>query len=159
MKQAKKIWNGVNVKIRDFLASLCFSGPSFLGMLIFFVAPFCVVIYYSFIAGALDNSFVGLKNYIAVWNNGAFQIAVKNTAVFSGLSVPLAVVLALVLALMHSRVAGSLSLERRGQRVSLGLRREGHRLVKVRLLHGGHRFALSLEEPRLQHDFIHGRAQ
>lgn len=100
MKQAKKIWNGVNVKIRDFLASLCFSGPSFLGMLMFFVAPFCVVIYYSFIAGALDHSFVGLKNYIAVWNNGAFQIAVKNTAVFSGLSVPLAVVLALALALM-----------------------------------------------------------
>ena len=100
MKQAKKIWNGVNVKIRDFLASLCFSGPSFLGMLMFFVATFCVVIYYSFIAGALDHSFVGLKNYIAVWNNGAFQIAVKNTAVFSGLSVPLAVVLALVLALM-----------------------------------------------------------
>ena len=95
MKQAKKIWNGVNVKIRDFLASLCFSGPSFLGMLMFFVAPFCVVIYYSFIAGALDHSFVGLKNYINVWNNGAFQIAVKNTAVFSGLSVPLAVVLAL----------------------------------------------------------------
>ena len=88
------------MKIRDFLASLCFSGPSFLGMLIFFVAPFCVVIYYSFIAGALDHSFVGLKNYINVWNNGAFQIAVKNTAVFSGLSVPLAVVLALVLALM-----------------------------------------------------------
>ena len=100
MKQAKKIWNGVNVKIRDFLASLCFSGPSFLGMLMFFVAPFCVVIYYSFIAGALDHSFVGLKNYINVWNNGAFRIAVKNTAVFSGLSVPLAVVLALVLALM-----------------------------------------------------------
>ena len=89
MKQAKKIWNGVNVKIRDFLASLCFSGPSFLGMLMFFVAPFCVVIYYSFIAGALDHSFVGLKNYINVWNNGAFRIAV-----------PLAVVLALVLALM-----------------------------------------------------------
>ena len=100
MKQAKKIWNGVNVKIRDFLASLCFSGPSFLGMLIFFVAPFCVVIYYSFIAGALDHSFVGLKNYINVWNNGAFRIAVKNTAVFSGLSVPLAVVLAVALALM-----------------------------------------------------------
>ena len=80
MKQAKKIWNGVNVKIRDFLASLCFSGPSFLGMLIFFVAPFCVVIYYSFIAGALDHSFVGLKNYINVWNNGAFRIAVKTGA-------------------------------------------------------------------------------
>ena len=100
MKQTKKIISGANAKIRDFLASLCFSGPSFLGMLMFFVAPFCVVIYYSFIAGALDHSFVGLKNYLNVWNNGAFQIAVKNTAVFSGLSVPLAVVLALVLALM-----------------------------------------------------------
>ena len=100
MKQTKKFINVANAKIRDFLASLCFSGPSFLGMLIFFVAPFCVVIYYSFIAGALDHSFVGLKNYINVWNNGAFQIAVKNTAVFSGLYVPLAVVLALVLALM-----------------------------------------------------------
>ena len=91
MKQTKKFITAANAKLRDFLASLCFSGPSFLGMLIFFVAPFCVVIYYSFIAGALDHSFVGLKNYINVWNNGAFQIAVKNTAVFSGLSVPLAV--------------------------------------------------------------------
>ena len=97
---AKTLWKNMNLKVRDFLNSMCFSGPSFLGMLIFYVVPFGVVIYYSFIAGALDHSFVGLKNYIAVWNNGAFQIAVKNTAVFSGLSVPLAVVLALVLALM-----------------------------------------------------------
>ena len=100
MKQAKKIWNGVNVKIRDFLASLCFSGPSFLGMLMFFVAPFCVVIYYSFTVGLTDHSFAGLKNYINVWQNGAFKIAVKNTFTFTGLSVPLAVVLSLGLALL-----------------------------------------------------------
>ena len=50
MKQTKKFITAANAKLRDFLASLCFSGPSFLGMLIFFVAPFCVVIYYSFIA-------------------------------------------------------------------------------------------------------------
>ena len=175
MKQAKKIWNGVNVKIRDFLASLCFSGPSFLGMLMFFVAPFCVVIYYSFIAGALDHSFVGLKNYIAVWNNGAFQIAVKNTAVFSGLSVPLAVVLALVLALMlECRIpfksqfrtfflspmmvpVASIILVWQVLFHSNGVVNEflsvfgvtGHRLVKIRLLHGRDRPALSLEEPRL----------
>lgn len=87
-------------KVHDFLKSLCFSGPSFLGMLIFFIIPFCVVIYYSFISGALDHSFAGLKNYIAVWNNGAFKIAVKNTAIFSAISVPAAVIVSMLMALM-----------------------------------------------------------
>ena len=80
-------------RVHDFIHSLFFSGPSFLGMLIFFIIPFGVVVYYSFIAGALDHSFAGLKNYISVIQNGAFKIAVKNTAVFSALSVPLALML------------------------------------------------------------------
>lgn len=96
----KKRWARTNNKIRDFLCSLCFSGPSWLGMAIFYFIPFGVVIYYSFTAGAIDSSFVGFKNYDAVIHNGAFRIAVKNTAVFSGIAVPLAVVLALGLALM-----------------------------------------------------------
>ena len=97
---ARALWKNANLKVRDFLNSMCFSGPSFLGMLIFYVVPFGVVIYYSFIAGVVDNSFVGLKNYIAVFTNAAFRIAAKNTAIFSGLAVPLAVVLAMLLALM-----------------------------------------------------------
>lgn len=88
------------VKIHEFLKSLCFSGPSFVGMLIFFIIPFCVVIYYSLISGTLDHSFAGLKNYIDVIKNGAFKIAVKNTAVFSAISVPAAVILAMAMALM-----------------------------------------------------------
>lgn len=88
------------VKIHEFLKSLCFSGPSFVGMLIFFIIPFGVVVYYSLIAGTLDSSFAGLKNYIDVLNNGAFKIAVKNTAVFSAISVPAAVILAMAMALM-----------------------------------------------------------
>ena len=104
---AKTLWKNANLKVRDFLASLCFSGPSFLGMLIFYIVPFGVVIYYSFIAGVVDSSFVGLKNYLAVFNNAAFRIAAKNTAVFSGLAVPLAVVLSLLLALMlEARIPG-----------------------------------------------------
>lgn len=96
----RNFWKKANAKVSDFLASMCFSGPSFLGMAIFYVIPFGVVIYYSFIAGAVDSSFVGLKNYISVLNNGAFKIAVKNTAMFSGIAVPLAVVLSLLMALM-----------------------------------------------------------
>lgn len=88
------------VKIHEFLKSLCFSGPSFVGMLIFFIIPFGVVVYYSLIAGTLDSSFAGLKNYIDVLNNGAFKIAVKNTAAFSAISVPAAVILAMAMALM-----------------------------------------------------------
>ena len=104
---AKTLWKNANLKVRDFLASLCFSGPSFLGMPIFYIVPFGVVIYYSFIAGVVDSSFVGLKNYLAVFNNAAFRIAAKNTAVFSGLAVPLAVVLSLLLALMlEARIPG-----------------------------------------------------
>ena len=47
---AKTLWKNANLKVRDFLNSMCFSGPSFLGMLIFYLVPFGVVIYYSFIA-------------------------------------------------------------------------------------------------------------
>lgn len=104
---AKTLWKNANLKVRDFLNSMCFSGPSFLGMLIFYLVPFGVVIYYSFIAGVVDSSFVGLKNYIAVFNNAAFRTAAKNTAVFTGLAVPLAVVLSMLLALMlEARIPG-----------------------------------------------------
>lgn len=90
----------INIKIRDFLRSVCFSGPGFAGMLAFYIIPFAVVVYYSFIGGALDPSFVGLRNYENVLKNEAFSIAVKNTAVFTGTAVPLAVVLSLLLAVM-----------------------------------------------------------
>ena len=96
----KSLWTRMNNKVRDFLASMCFSGPSFLGMLAFYIIPFLIVVYYSFTAGLTDHSFAGLKNYINVWQNGAFKIAVKNTFTFTGMSVPLAVVLSLGLALL-----------------------------------------------------------
>ena len=96
-QSAKTLCKNANLKVRDFLNSMCFSGPSFLGMLIFYLVPFGVVIYYSFIAGVVDKSFVGLKNYIAVFDNAAFRTAAKNTAVFTGLAVPLAVVLSMTL--------------------------------------------------------------
>ena len=73
----KSLWTRMNNKVRDFLASMCFSGPSFLGMLAFYIIPFLIVVYYSFTAGLTDHSFAGLKNYINVWQNGAFKIAQK----------------------------------------------------------------------------------
>ena len=87
-------------KFRDFLKSLCFLSPSLLGVGLFFVLPFGVVIYYSLIDGVGSKNFVGIENFIKLFDNSAFLLAAKNTLMFSAFAVPLAVVLAIVLALM-----------------------------------------------------------
>jgi multiple sugar transport system permease protein len=79
--------------------------PSLLGVFLFFVAPFFVVIYYSVINNSIQMEFVGFKNYVNVWNNAAFRLAGLNTFKFSFVAVPLAVVLSLFLAaVMESRI-------------------------------------------------------
>ena len=79
--------------------------PSLLGVFLFFVAPFFVVIYYSVINNPIQMEFVGFKNYVNVWNNAAFRLAGVNTFKFSFVAVPLAVVLSLFLAaVMESRI-------------------------------------------------------
>lgn len=100
LSRTSKAWQHANAKIKDFLHSLCFIGPSFFGVALFFILPFGVVIYYALIKNPLNKQFVFLDNFIELFHNSAFKIAARNTAVFSGLAVPLAVVLSLVLALM-----------------------------------------------------------
>ncbi len=74
--------------------------PSLLGVLAFFVLPFCVVIYYSLLDNPISANFVGLDNYKNLINNLSFKTAVSNTLGFSLVAVPLAVVLSLLLALL-----------------------------------------------------------
>ena len=90
----------LNEKTKDFLKSLCFLFPSLLGVGLFFILPFGVVVYYSLIDGGGSKSFVGLSNFIKLFHNSAFIMAAKNTLKFSFTAVPLAVVLAMGLALM-----------------------------------------------------------
>ena len=73
--------------------------------MLFFVAPFIVVIYYSLINNPIQKEFVGFQNYVNVWNNAAFKQAGSNTFIFSLMAVPLAVLLSLFLAaVMESRI-------------------------------------------------------
>lgn len=95
----KRNQNRLSGSVRNALQCSCFLGPSFLGVLIFFIIPFGVVIYYSMIFGASNPAPAGLKHYIEVVQNKAFQTAVKNTLTFTATAVPLAVVLPLLLAL------------------------------------------------------------
>ncbi len=91
---------------KDFLRSLCYLCPSFLGVCLFFIVPFGVVIKYAVTdTSAADAAFVGIDNFKKLMTNAAFKLAAKNTLTFSAAAVPLSVVLAIVLALMlESRI-------------------------------------------------------
>lgn len=74
--------------------------PSFIGVMLFFILPFIVVIYYSVIDNTTTANFVGLDNFVKLFNNSAFKLAMKNTGIFSLTAVPLVVILSLALAVL-----------------------------------------------------------
>lgn len=74
--------------------------PSLVGVMIFFIIPFFVIIYYSMVDSAFNKDFVFLDNYIAILKNSSFRQAAVNTLTFSAAAVPLAVVLSLMLAML-----------------------------------------------------------
>ena len=82
------------------LVSGGFLAPSLLGVLLFFVLPFLVVIYFSFVDNPISKRFVGFTNFVNVIANSAFRTAVGNTLLFSIIAVPLAVILGMLLAFL-----------------------------------------------------------
>ena len=88
---------------KDFIHNLKIQGfilPSLIGVLLFYIAPFFVIIYYSVIDNPISKKFVGFQNFIDVFNNEAFKLAAWNTFKFSFTAVPLAVVISLLIALV-----------------------------------------------------------
>lgn len=77
-----------------------FIAPSFLGVLLFFILPFMVVIYYSLIDNPISGNFVFFDNFVSITGNSAFRKAVHNTLIFSAIAVPLAVLLSLLMAIV-----------------------------------------------------------
>lgn len=90
--------NTENAKIKRKRKSALFLAPSVIGVSLFFVLPFLVVIFYSVVNNPIQHKFVFLKNYINVWNNAAFRLAAGNTLKFSLIAVPLVVILSMALA-------------------------------------------------------------
>lgn len=82
------------------VSSGAFIAPSFLGVMMFFILPFIVVIWYSMVDNPISANFVFLDNFKNIVSNPAFQRAVRNTFSFSLAAVPLAVVLSLLLAIV-----------------------------------------------------------
>lgn len=104
-RQEKKYRSARFSRRRGRALSWAYLAPSLIGVGLFFVLPFGVVIYYSLINNPVQHDFVGYSNFVRTWENNAFQLAARNTLIFSFAAVPLAVVLSLWLAvIMESRI-------------------------------------------------------
>ena len=76
--------------------------PSLLGVAIFYVIPYLDVVRRSFL-GAVDGTFVGLKNYQTVLANTAFRLAAGNTLRFTLVCMPILITLSLFVAVVLSK--------------------------------------------------------
>jgi len=74
--------------------------PSIIGVALFFILPFFVVIFYSVIDNPISKEFVFLDNFKSLLENKAFQTAIGNSMRFSFTAVPLVIVLSLGIAFM-----------------------------------------------------------
>lgn len=88
---------------REGWKSFLYLAPSLCGLCVFFILPFLVVIYYSVINNTFQHELVFLDNFIQLLENDTFLDAAWNTARFSMVFVPLAVVLSLLIAVMLDR--------------------------------------------------------
>ncbi len=78
--------------------------PGLVGLLLFYVAPFFGGIWYSLTDGSFENTFVGFRNYTAVWQNPMFQLGLKNTLELSLICAPLLFLLSFVISVVVNRM-------------------------------------------------------
>ena len=76
--------------------------PGLMGILIFYIIPFFLSLYYTFTKGVSVVEFVGLDNFKELFRNPAFILAIKNTLKFTLIGVPIVTILALFLSLIMS---------------------------------------------------------
>lgn len=94
---------GNHMKKRNARYALFFLAPSLAGFTLFFLLPFIRSIWYSFMDSPVSGNFVGLSNYVELLSNPIFLKAGVNTLLFTGISVPLIMTIALMLALLLNR--------------------------------------------------------
>lgn len=86
--------------MKDKIFPMMCLAPSLLGVLVFFIVPFIIILFYSVVDNPINKEFVFLDNFIQICRNSAFRKAAFNTLKFSLVAVPLAVVLGLGLAML-----------------------------------------------------------
>lgn len=100
-RRRKYMLNRLNLK--KWGAFLSFMAPSFLGVTVFVLLPFLDVLKRSF-STAVTGKFIGPDNYVTIFHNQAFLIAVKNTLRFTIVCIPLLVLVGFLIAWPLSRL-------------------------------------------------------
>lgn len=90
---------------RQTLICWSFLLPNLAGVLYFFLLPMIQVLVRSF-QSAIGGSWVGVRNYVTVINNAAFQRALANTGQFTAVCIPLLILLSLGLAVLLYSLPG-----------------------------------------------------
>jgi len=99
------------LKNRAQLKDTAFIIPSLLGVSIFVLIPFIDVIRRSFM-NAAASGFVFLQNYITIFQNQAFLLAMKNTLRFMGICIPILLAFSLLIAVfLNAGVRGAKTLK------------------------------------------------
>lgn len=95
--RTKQAWGSGKKGWRRRRAFLLFLLPSLAGVTLFVLLPFLDVVNRSF-RTAVTGEFTGMKNYGVIVQNQAFALAVKNTARFTAVCIPLLVLVGLLVA-------------------------------------------------------------
>ncbi len=85
---------------KDASAAVMFLVPSGVGFSVFYLIPFVMGVFYSFMDSTVGGHFVGFDNYRELLASGSFRKAASNTFYFSAVSVPLMLALSLGLAML-----------------------------------------------------------
>ncbi|HEY9013972.1 MAG TPA: hypothetical protein VIM84_02775, partial [Gemmatimonadales bacterium] len=98
---------GLGVRVREFLDRESILGPAFvtpaLLLLVVLVAyPFCMALYFALSNAFIGRpiTFVGIRNFVRLWESDAFRQTFQNAFVFTGTAVAFKLVLGIALALL-----------------------------------------------------------
>ncbi|MDI3476858.1 MAG: multiple sugar transport system permease protein [Thermoanaerobacterium sp.] len=88
--------------IKNIKRGLFFISPWLIGFMVFTIYPFIASLIYSFSVynGVTASKFIGLKNYIQLFQDPKFYTALYNTFYYAIIAVPLGIVLGVLVALL-----------------------------------------------------------
>jgi multiple sugar transport system permease protein len=93
---------GLSIRGREAIECYLFIAPMVLGLLLFYIGPMIASFYFSFTEYDMLSTaqWVGFDNYQTLMDDAKFWKSLRVTAVYSGISVPLVLLLALAMALL-----------------------------------------------------------
>ena len=89
----------MKLKTKQAWTGILFALPAFIGILIFYLIPYGISLYYGF---TMRNRFVGFDNFSALMRSDVFWLSMRNTAIFSLIAIPLAIIIPFLIALFLS---------------------------------------------------------